>query len=136
MGARARDRHDLAQRGLRALRDDRGARGRHASGRERGATEEEVAIPDSPHKPYIAKGVPRSLRAPKGAEVYVRSENPRGELAFYMVSDGGTAPYRCKIRGGAFCNIAALPYVSRGYLIADLVAIIGSIDIVLGEVDR
>ena len=100
------------------------------------ATAEEVAIPDSPHKPYLAKGVPRSLRAPKGAEVYVRSENPRGELAFYLVSDGGTAPYRCKIRGGAFCNIAALPYVTRGYLIADLVAIIGSIDIVLGEVDR
>ncbi len=91
--------------------------------------------PDSPHKPY-APGVPRVLRAPKGAEVYVRSENPRGELAFYIVSDGGTGPYRCKIRGPSFCNIAVLPEICRGYLIADLVAIIGSIDIVLGEVDR
>jgi NADH-quinone oxidoreductase subunit D len=91
---------------------------------------------ESPHKPYLAKGVPRSLRAPKGAEAYVRSENPRGELGFYLVSDGGTSPYRCKIRAPAFCNIAALPVISRGYLISDLVAIIGSIDIVLGEVDR
>lgn len=91
---------------------------------------------DSPHKPYVAKRVPRSLRAPKGAEVYVRSENPRGELGFYLVSDGGTSPWRCKIRAPAFVNIAALPVMSRGYLIADLVAIIGSIDIVLGEVDR
>jgi NADH-quinone oxidoreductase subunit D len=91
--------------------------------------------PDSPHKPY-APNVPRVLRAPKGAEVYVRSENPRGELAFYMVSDGGTSPYRMKARGPSFVNISVLPEISRGYLIADLVAIIGSIDIVLGEVDR
>lgn len=91
---------------------------------------------ESPHKPYLAKGVPRTLRGPKGAEVYVRSENPRGELGFYLVSDGGTSPYRCKIRAPSFVNIAALPVITRGYLIADLVAIIGSIDIVLGEVDR
>jgi NADH-quinone oxidoreductase subunit D len=90
----------------------------------------------SPHKPFIAKGVPRSLQAPKGAEVYVRSENPRGELAFYLVSDGGKSPWRCKIRGPSFCNIALLPHITRGYLLSDLVAIIGSIDIVLGEVDR
>ncbi len=93
-------------------------------------------IPSNPHKPYTAPGVPRVIRAPKGKEAYVRSENPRGELAFYMVSDGGTGPYRCKIRGPGFCNIAVLAEISRGYLIADLVAIIGSIDIVLGEVDR
>ena len=66
----------------------------------------------------------------------MRGENPRGELAFYLVSDGGNQPYRCKIRGPGFSNIALLPEISRGYLIADLVAIIGSIDIVLGEVDR
>ena len=60
----------------------------------------------------------------------------RGELAFYLVSDAGNGPYRCKIRGPAFVNIAVLPEISRGYLIADLVAIIGSLDIVLGEVDR
>jgi len=92
--------------------------------------------PKSVYQPYINPEVPRILRGPKNAEVYVRGENPRGELAFYIVSDGKNAPYRCKIRGPAFSNIALLPEISRGYLIADLVAIIGSIDIVLGEVDR
>lgn len=91
--------------------------------------------PSSPHHPYTP-GIPKFLAAPKGSEVYVRSENPRGELAFYIVSDGGKGPYRMKIRGPSFVNIAVLPEISRGYLIADLVAIIGSIDIVLGEVDR
>lgn len=94
-----------------------------------------AGYPSSPHHPYTP-GIPRSITAPKGAEVYVRSENPRGELAFYAVSDGGKGPYRLKIRGPSFVNIAVLPEISRGYLISDLVAIIGSIDIVLGEVDR
>jgi NADH-quinone oxidoreductase subunit D len=93
-------------------------------------------VPSSPHHPWLAKGVPRMLRGPKQGEAYVRSENPRGELAYYLVSTGDTKPWRCKIRGPAFSNIAILPEISRGYLIADLVAIIGSIDIVLGEVDR
>jgi NADH-quinone oxidoreductase subunit D len=94
-----------------------------------------AGYPSSPHHPYTP-GMPKFVSAPKGAEVYVRSENPRGELAFYIVSDGGKGPYRMKIRGPSFVNIAVLPEISRGYLIADLVAIIGSIDIVLGEVDR
>lgn len=94
-----------------------------------------AGYPSSPHHPYTP-GMPKFVSAPKGAEVYVRSENPRGELAFYAVSDGGKGPYRLKIRGPSFVNIAVLPEISRGYLIADLVAIIGSIDIVLGEVDR
>jgi NADH-quinone oxidoreductase subunit D len=94
-----------------------------------------ASYPSSPHHPYTPN-MPKFLAAPKGAEVYVRSENPRGELAFYVVSDGGKGPYRLKIRGPSFVNIAVLPEISRGYLIADLVAIIGSIDIVLGEVDR
>ncbi len=92
--------------------------------------------PKSIYQPYINPNVPRMLRGPKNAEVYVRGENPRGELAFYIVSDGKNMPYRCKIRGPAFSNIQVLAEISRGYLIADLVAIIGSIDIVLGEVDR
>jgi NADH-quinone oxidoreductase subunit D len=94
-----------------------------------------ATYPSSPHHVY-APGVPKFVSAPKGAEAYVRSENPRGELAYYLVSDGGKGPYRCKIRGPGFCNISVLPEICRGYLIADLVAIIGSIDIVLGEVDR
>lgn len=92
-------------------------------------------IPSSPHHPWTPN-IPRMLRGPKSGEVYVRSENPRGELAFYLVSSGDKSPYRCKIRGPAFTNIAVLDEISRGYLLADLVAIIGSIDIVLGEVDR
>jgi NADH-quinone oxidoreductase subunit D len=91
--------------------------------------------PSSPHHPYTP-GIPKFVSAPKGAEVYTRSENPRGELAYYIVSDGGKGPYRMKIRGPSFTNISVLAEISRGYLIADLVAIIGSIDIVLGEVDR
>jgi NADH-quinone oxidoreductase subunit D len=69
--------------------------------------------------------------------VYVRSENPRGELGYYIQSDGKTdIPLRVKARTPSFCNLSILPEISRGVLLADLVAIAGSIDIVLGEVDR
>ncbi len=74
---------------------------------------------------------------PKAQEYYVRAENPRGELGFYFIADGRSdQPFRCKARGPSFCNLSVLPELSRGVLLADLVAIIGSIDIVLGEVDR
>lgn len=74
---------------------------------------------------------------PKAQEYYVRAENPRGELGFYFVADGKKdIPYRCKARTPSFCNLSVLSELSKGVMIADLVAIIGSIDIVLGEVDR
>ncbi len=74
---------------------------------------------------------------PKAQDFYVRAENPRGELGFYFIADGKSdKPFRCKSRGPSFCNLSVLPEISRGVLLADLVAIIGSIDIVLGEVDR
>lgn len=84
---------------------------------------------------------PRALCPPKirpqEGEYYVRAENPRGETGFYFVADGKKdIPFRCKARGASFCNLSVLPEISRGVLISDLVAIIGSIDIVLGEVDR
>ena len=63
-------------------------------------------------------------------------ESPRGELGFYMVSDGSNRPYRVKVRAPSFSNLSALPYMVKGGLIADVVAVIGSIDIVLGDVDR
>jgi NADH-quinone oxidoreductase subunit D len=63
-------------------------------------------------------------------------ESPRGELGFYLVSDGSNKPYRLKVRAPSFCNLSALPKLVEGHLIADVVAIIGSIDIVLGDVDR
>jgi NADH-quinone oxidoreductase subunit D len=79
---------------------------------------------------------PSKVRPPKG-DFYIRAENPRGETGFYFIADGRKdIPYRCKARAASFSNLAVLPELSRGVLIADLVAIIGSIDIVLGEVDR
>lgn len=74
---------------------------------------------------------------PKEKEYYVRAENPKGELGFYFIAqERSDIPFRCKSRGPSFCNLSVLPELSRGVMIADLVAIIGSLDIVLGEVDR
>ena len=75
------------------------------------------------------------LRPPKG-EVFVRTENPRGDLGVYLVSDGSTKPYRVKVRPPSFCNLQALERMMQGCYVADAVVILGSIDIVLGEVDR
>ena len=74
-------------------------------------------------------------RAPKG-EVYVRTESPKGELGFYIVSDGSAKPYRIHVRGASFANLEVLPLMTDGHFLSDVVAAIGSIDIVLGEVDR
>jgi NADH-quinone oxidoreductase subunit D len=74
-------------------------------------------------------------RPPKG-EVYVRTEAPKGELGFYIVSDGTAKPYRMHVRAPSFANLEALPLMIEGGFLADVVAAIGSIDIVLGEVDR
>ena len=74
--------------------------------------------------------------SPPPGEVYVAIEGPKGELGFYIVSDGSNRPYRCRVRPPSFVNLQALPAMVRGQMIADVVAAIGSIDIVLGEVDR
>jgi NADH-quinone oxidoreductase subunit D len=74
-------------------------------------------------------------RPPKG-EVFVRTESPKGELGFYIVSDGTAKPYRMHVRAPSFANLEALPRMIEGSLLSDVVAAIGSIDIVLGEVDR
>jgi len=63
-------------------------------------------------------------------------EGPKGELGYYIVSEGGTSPYRCRIRPPTFINLQALRKMVKGHLVADVVAIIGTLDIVLGEVDR
>ncbi|WIG61147.1 MAG: NADH-ubiquinone oxidoreductase chain D [Ktedonobacterales bacterium] len=73
---------------------------------------------------------------PPAGEVYVRTESPKGELGFYMVSDGSARPYRMHVRAPSFANLQALPLMIQGAFVADVVAAIGSIDIVLGEVDR
>lgn len=73
--------------------------------------------------------------APEG-EVYQGVEAPKGELGYYLVSDGGTKPYRMRIRPPSFVNLGAIEKMSKGAMIADLIAVIGTLDIVLGEIDR
>jgi len=75
------------------------------------------------------------FKVPEG-EVYVAIESPRGEIGCYLVSDGGSVPYRMHIRAPSFANLQALPHMMRGGLIADAVAVISSVDPVLGDVDR
>ncbi|MEM6522174.1 MAG: NADH-quinone oxidoreductase subunit D [Bacteroidota bacterium] len=80
--------------------------------------------------------VPKKIR-PKAGDFYVRAENPKGELGFFFRADGrNDIPFRCKARACSFVNLSVLNELSKGSLIADLIAILGSIDIVLGEVDR
>ena len=93
------------------------------------------AIEGLPEGPFIGK-VPRLIKPPAG-ETYHAIESPKGEIGFFIVSDGrSTNPYRFTVRSPSFCNLQALPRLIRGHLVADVVALIGSIDIVLGEVDR
>jgi NADH-quinone oxidoreductase subunit D len=75
------------------------------------------------------------LHVPAG-EVYAAVEAPKGEFGVYLVSDGGNKPYRCKIRAPGFAHLQAMDYMNRGHMIADVAAILGSLDIVFGEVDR
>jgi NADH-quinone oxidoreductase subunit D len=84
---------------------------------------------------YHFKIVTEGFHPPIG-EVYQTIESPRGELGFYMVSDGSPKPFRCHVRAPSFANLQALPKMIEGRLIADVVACIGSIDVVLGEIDR
>ena len=75
------------------------------------------------------------FKVPEG-EAYVAVESPRGELGCYIVSDGSAKPYRMHIRGPSFVNLQTLPHMMRGGLLADAVAIISSVDPIMGEVDR
>ena len=92
------------------------------------------ALDKLPAGEFLTK-VPRFLKPPVG-EAYTAIESPRGELGFYIVSDGTQKPSRVKVRAPSFSNLSILPALVKGIKIADIVAITGSIDIVLGEVDR
>ena len=83
----------------------------------------------------VQSALPKRIR-PEAGDVYVRTETPKGELGYYVVSDGSATPFRVKVRPPCFVNLSALPAMCRGAMISDVVAILGSIDIVLGEVDR
>jgi len=83
------------------------------------------------HFKIASEGFP----APEG-EVYQSVEAPKGELGYYIVSDGGNKPYRMRIRPPSFVNLGAIEKMAKGSMIADLVAVIGTLDIVLGEIDR
>jgi len=92
------------------------------------------AIENIPAGPIMAR-VGKVLKPPAG-EVYHAIEGPKGILGYYIVSDGSTQPYRVRIRPPSFINLQALDKMIRGHLVTDVVAIIGTLDIVLGEVDR
>jgi NADH-quinone oxidoreductase subunit D len=79
---------------------------------------------------------PKKIR-PSAQTVYVNGETPRGELGYFFKTDGKSdIPFRCKARAASFCNLSVIEAISKGALLADLIAILGSIDIVLGDVDR
>lgn len=84
---------------------------------------------------YAQYKIPKPFKTPAG-EAYVGIENPKGELGFYIISDGTKNPYRIKINSPSFINLSALNQVIKGSLIADVVATIASLDIVLGEIDK
>jgi len=93
------------------------------------------AVEGVPEGPIMGK-VPRLLKPPAG-ETYHAIESPKGELGYFIVSDGkSTNPYRFRVRPPSFCNLQGLKRLVTGHLVADVVALIGTIDIVLGEVDR
>jgi NADH-quinone oxidoreductase subunit D len=95
----------------------------------------EQALAALPEGPIMAEGMKRILRVPAG-EIYMRVESPRGEYGVYVISNGSDKPWRHKVRGASFVNLSALRAMSVGHYVADVVTILGSIDIVLCEVDR
>jgi NADH-quinone oxidoreductase subunit D len=96
----------------------------------------EQALEQMPDEgPIMPARVPRALR-PAPGEIYMPCENPRGEYGIYIVSRGATQPWRVRIRASSFCNLTALRHMTVGHYVADAVTILGSLDIVLCEVDR
>ena len=89
-------------------------------------------IPDGP----VRAELPMVLRPSAGAEAYGRVESPKGELGFYLVSDGGISPYRCKVRSPSLLNLSITRELLVGWKLADMIVSLGSIDINMGEVDR
>lgn len=83
----------------------------------------------------IQEAIPKRIKPPVGT-IYSRVENPRGELGYFIISDGGLNPFRVKVRAPSFVTLEVLGELCKGHFVADIIAILGSVDIVLGEVDR
>lgn len=94
----------------------------------------EQALEGLPEGSHLGQ-VPKRLSLPKG-EIYSRAENPLGELGYYLVSDGDAKPYRMKIRTPSFSNVSVIPHVLRGVFVPDMIAALGSIFFVVGDIDR
>jgi NADH-quinone oxidoreductase subunit D len=88
-----------------------------------------------PPGPYRASGLPKTMKIPEG-EIYVRQENPLGVMGYYVVGQGKKTPYRVKMRTASFSNVSVIPVVLPGQLVPDLIAILGSIFFVVGDVDK
>jgi NADH-quinone oxidoreductase subunit D len=87
-----------------------------------------------PAGPVMAK-VPRIIKVPEG-EIWVETENPLGQMGYYVVSKGATGPFRVKIRSASFSNVSILPWLLRGVFVPDVVTILGSLYFILGDIDR
>ncbi len=95
----------------------------------------EQCLDKLPPGPFVAPKLPKKIKIPAG-EVYVRTENPLGLMGYYVVGDGGEAPYRLKMRTASFSNVSVIPELLRGALVPDLVSVLGSVFFVVGDVDR
>ena len=87
-----------------------------------------------PAGPIMAK-VPRIIKVPAG-EAWVSTENPLGEMGYYVVSHGGLGPFRVKIRSASFNNISIVPWVTKGVFVPDVITILASLYFILGDIDR
>jgi NADH-quinone oxidoreductase subunit D len=83
----------------------------------------------------VSSAIPKRVKPPEG-QIYARVETPKGELGYFIISDGSLNPARVKVRAPSFVTLQVLPELCKGFLVADVIAILGSIDIVLGEIDR
>ena len=99
-----------------------------------GNLEPEQALDGLPEGSHIGT-VPKRLTLPQG-QIYCHAENPLGELGYYLVSDGGNRPYRMKIRTPSFSNISVAAHMLRGAFVPDMIAILGSMFFVVGDIDR
>lgn len=93
------------------------------------------ALKTIPEGGNVHQMVPKKIRPPKGS-IYRRTESPRGDLGYYIISDGSDTPFRMKMRSPALTALSVLDEISAGWMISDVIAILGSLDIVLGEIDR